>query len=62
MKPHMTLKRLLVHLKDKRLVQDNAGVVYQIPCKDCPAIYMGETGSKYGTREKEHLKDVESGH
>ena len=42
MKPHLTLKRMLVHLKDKRTPQENAGVVYQIPCKYCPGVYTGE--------------------
>ena len=56
----MTLKRLLVHLKDKRTPHDTAGVVYQIPCKDCTKVYTGETGRRYGIREKEHRKDVDS--
>ena len=34
MKPHLTLKRMVVHPKDKRTPQENAGVVYQIPWKD----------------------------
>ena len=60
LKPHLTLKRLLVHPKDKRVPQDTAGVVYEIPCKDCDKVYVGETGRRYGTREKEHQKDVKS--
>ncbi len=60
MKPHQTLKRLLVHPKDKRKPHDTAGVVYQIPCKDCPKVYTGETGRRYGERVKEHITDVDS--
>ena len=60
MKPHQALRRLLVHPKDKRSPQDTASVIYQIPCKDCTKVYTGETGRKYGIREKEHRKDVES--
>ena len=60
MKPHLTLKRLLVHPKDKRAPQETAGVVYQVPCGDCPKVYTGETGRRYGVREKEHKKDVDS--
>ena len=29
MKPHLTPKRMLVHPKDKRTPQENAGVVYR---------------------------------
>ena len=58
MKPHKTFKQLLVHPKDKRSAQDSAGVVYSIPCKDCPMMYIGETGRRYGVREKEHMKDA----
>ena len=32
MKPHVTPKRILVHPKDKRTIQENLEVVYQIPC------------------------------
>ena len=28
--------------KDKRTSQENSGVVYQVPCKDCECIYTGE--------------------
>ena len=31
MKHHMTLKRMLVHPKDKCTPQENVGVVYQVP-------------------------------
>ena len=60
MKPHLTIKRMLVHPKDKRSLQENSGMVYQIPCKDCPKVYTGETERRYGVREKEHQWDVNS--
>ena len=59
MKPHFTLKRILVHPKDKTSPQENAGVVYQVPCKACPGVYTGETEKRYGVRE-EHKRDVRS--
>ena len=43
MKLHLTLKRMLVHQKDKGTPQENSGVVYQVPCKDCQDLYTGET-------------------
>ena len=60
MKPHLTLKWMLVHLKDKRILQENSGVVYQVPCKDCQDVYTGVTERRYGVREKEHKRDVKT--
>ena len=60
MKPHLTLEHMLVHPKDKRTPHDTEDVVYRIPCKDCPKVYTGETDRRYGIREKEHHKDVDS--
>ena len=59
LRSHKTLRQLLVQCKDKREVKDTAGVVYSIPCRDCPMVYIGETGRRFGVREKEHRKDVE---
>ena len=39
---------LLVHPKDKSTPQENSGVVYQVPYKDCPCVYTGETERRYG--------------
>ena len=60
MKPHLTLKRMLLHPKDKRTPQENTGVVYQVPSKDFPYVYTGETERRYGVREKKHQWDVRS--
>jgi hypothetical protein len=60
MKPHMTLRKLLVHPKDKYELKDNSGVVYRIPCRGCDQAYIGETARKLGYRVEEHRKDVES--
>ena len=56
MKPHLTLKRMLVHLKDKCTSQENSGVVYQVPSKDCQDIYTDVTERRYGVREKEQIE------
>ena len=60
MKPHMTLKRMLVHRKDKCTPQENVGVVYQVPFTDCLCVYTGETERRYGMREKEYKRDVKT--
>ena len=30
------------------------GVVYEVPCKDCPSVYIGETGRTLEKRITEH--------
>ncbi|XP_072042857.1 uncharacterized protein [Amphiura filiformis] len=59
MKPHNTIKSLLVHPKDKRETNQMCEVVYNIDCKGCEKSYIGETGRAFGTRLKEHQKDAE---
>ena len=58
MKPVNTLRQCLVHPKDKRPTTDNAGVIYKIPCKQCPGQYIGETGRRLKVRLGEHQDDV----
>ena len=60
MRPHMTLRKFLVHPKDKRHLKDKSGVVYRIPCKNCDQAYIGETARNLGYRLVEHEKDVKS--
>ena len=61
MKPHMTMKQLLGTPKDKDVLLDKAGVVYQIGCKDCDASYVGQTGRHLRERLKEHNTALEKG-
>ena len=56
--PINTLRQLIVHPKDPIPKEDKAGVVYQIPCSDCPQTYIGQTGRTLGQRIKEHKKAV----
>ena len=57
-KPTRTLKHELCHLKDKRLTQDAAGVIYRLDCNDCDAVYVGETGRQVKDRMREHQSDI----
>ena len=41
-KPHLTLKDILPKAKDSLERLSRAGVVYQIPCRDCTGIYIGK--------------------
>ena len=56
MRPHTTLRRLLVRPKDK--VEPREGV-YTIDCKNCEKKYVGETKRMLKTRVKEHREEVE---
>ena len=62
MKPHLTLRQLLVHPKDKDADLDKAGVVYQVDCKECDASYIGQTGRHLRERLKEHKSALEKGY
>ena len=60
MRPHTTLRLLLVHPKDKVELEEQDELVYQIPCKNCGAEYIGKTGRLLKTQLEEHRKDVDN--
>ena len=62
MKPHNTLRKELVHPKDRDSLMEKAGVVYQVNCKQCDAAYIGQTGRHLYERIKEHRSAVEKGY
>ena len=39
-------------------VCDKCGLVYEILCRDCDAVYVGETRRSLNTRKREHMKAV----
>ena len=54
-KPHKTFRNLLTWVKkDPVLPEEKAGVVYKVPCGDCPASYVGQVGRTLMHRLKEH--------
>jgi len=60
MRPVETLRRLLVHPKDRQEKEEITDCVYKIPCSNCEKTYIGEIGRKLGTRLKEHKTEVEA--
>ena len=58
LKPHTTLRSLLVHPKDKRDPANTTDAIYEIPCMNCNLCYIGETGRKFNTRLEEHKSEV----
>ena len=59
LKPHRTLRSMVVHPKDKRDHKQSAELVYEIPCNSCKKTYVGETGRILKTRLGEHKKEAE---
>ena len=57
--PHATLRKLLVHPKDKRDPLSTTGCIYEVSCANCNESYVGETGRWLETRLNEHKKETE---
>ena len=58
-RPHTTLRKILVHPKDKIPDDKKCGLVYHIDCLNCEQAYIGETGRKLEIRRKEHRDEAE---
>ena len=57
--PAQTIRKMVVHPKDKVENLDKCGVVYHLECHSCPQVYIGETGRKLSIREKEHREETD---
>ena len=53
-----TLKKELMQVKNRTPEQKQTGVVYGIPCKDCPDVYVGETKRTLKVMLSEHRQAV----
>ena len=60
LKPHHTLSSLFRKPKDVINFEQKRGSVYQISCRDCNAVYVGETGRSVRTRKREHVDAVKT--
>ena len=60
LKPHHTLSLLFRKHKDVINFEQKRGLVYQISCRDCNAVYVGETGRSVRTRKREHADAVKT--
>ena len=59
-RPYRMLQNCVVHPKDKARDEEKTELIYRVPCKNCSSSNVGETGSKFGLRIKEHKKEVDS--
>ena len=53
-----TLRSLLSKPKDPIPKEDRNNVVYQLNCKDCEAVYVGETKQTLNIRAEEHITAI----
>ena len=60
LKPHHTLSSLFCKPKDAISFEQKRGLVYEISCRDCNAVYVGETGRSVRTRKREHVDAVKT--
>ena len=57
-KPHRTIRQTLVNVKNRVPEEKRTGVVYEVPCRDCDHVYIGETGRTLKKRLAEHKLTV----
>ncbi|BHF73432.1 hypothetical protein SprV_0401651300 [Sparganum proliferum] len=60
-RPTATMRNKIIRVKDRLDVGEQSGVVYQIPCRDCPRHYTGQTGRRLSSRITEHKRAVRRG-
>nr|VZI49907.1 unnamed protein product [Spirometra erinaceieuropaei] len=53
-KPESTIRQQIMRPTDQLPATEQSAVVYSIPCQDCIARYVGETGKRLCTRLHEH--------
>ena len=51
-------KFLLDDSNDSRLPEATRGIVYQIKCKDCDCVYIGQTSRALKSRVEQHAKAI----
>ena len=57
-KPFLTIGRLLPSLKDEINHNEKSNLVYEVPCQNCPFVYIGQTKRDLKSRIKEHQRAI----
>ncbi|BHF71567.1 hypothetical protein SprV_0401462600 [Sparganum proliferum] len=60
-RPKATMRNKVMKIKDPLKPEEQSGVVYRIPCQNCPCNYTGQTGRMLGSRIHEHKLAVRQG-
>ncbi|BHF84624.1 hypothetical protein SprV_0902777500 [Sparganum proliferum] len=60
-RPKATMRNRVMKIKDRLKPEEQSGVVYRIPCQNCPCNYTGQTGRMLGSRIHEHKLAVRRG-
>ena len=53
-----SVPHVLTKVKDPSPINSRAGAVYKIPCAECPASYVGETGRTLECRIKKYKRSI----
>ena len=56
-----TLRKILPSPKDPIPTEKKHNIIYKLDCKDCDAVYVGESKRAYQTRTGEHISAVRKG-
>ena len=60
MKPHLTIRKLLPSLKNPLDNSEKFCLVYQVPCRDCSFVYIGQTKRDLKSRLDEHKRAIKN--
>ena len=58
MRPFVTIRKFLPSLKDPLDVNEITGIIYQVPCHDCPFVYIGQTKRDLKSRLSENKRAI----
>ena len=58
MRPFVTIGKSLPSPKDPLNVNEIIGIIYQVPCHDCPFVYIGQTKRDLKSRLSEHKRAI----
>nr|VZI40667.1 unnamed protein product [Spirometra erinaceieuropaei] len=60
-RPKAAMRKRVMKIKDRLKPEEQSGVMYRIPCQNCPFNYTGQTGRMLGSRIHEHKLAVRRG-
>ena len=60
MKPHLTIRKLLPFLKDPLDNSEKSCFVYQVPCRDCSFVCIGQTKRDLKSRLDERKRAIKN--